>query len=132
MRVALAANRRVNLDLIADHLAQTLAAMPLSTTILLRKGKSRPPQAFERRAAELCDSLGINVEWAVPQGSGREASFHRDNALISSADWLIAYMSDESPPDAGTAHVIDAAIREDLPSVAYLTSGEELSWLGGM
>lgn len=134
MRVTVAANRKVPLNRIADHLVRELAALPMGATVVMRAAKSGRTQPFEAMTAKLCKSLSIPVEWEQPEGRGREAVMGRDNRMIRASDRLLAYVYDVGPHVGGTWHLIEAAIRDDIESTAYWVTDEPeemLAWIGG-
>lgn len=132
MRVIFAAARRVPLVMIGEHLVHQLASLPMEATVVLRAARNGQPQAFERLAAELCESLSIPVEWAKPEGRGRESTFNRDVAMVRAADRLVVYVHDDYIDEpSGTWHVIERAISEDLSAEAYAVMHSTLRWFGG-
>ena len=134
MKVAFAANRKVKLAEIGNHLVRELATLPVEASIALRAPKSGPPQHFEELTATLAQSIGIEVEWYQPETGGREGVFDRDWRMVRSATRLIAYIADETPQDAGTHHLIECAMVEEIEAVVYYSDGNRehvLAWLGG-
>lgn len=136
MKVIFAAARRVPLAMIGEHLVHQLAGLPMEATVVLRAARNGQPQAFERLAAELCESLSVPVEWAKPNGRGREATFNRDVTMVREADRLVIYVHDDYANEAsGTWHVIERAISEDKEASAYtVTTWADLTvlrWFGG-
>ena len=118
---------------IADHLVHELAALPPDTTVLLRKPKTRPPEPFEATVSEVCESLGIPIEWWFPEGRGREATYKRDVDMVRDAVMVVGYFDSETVMEGGTGHVLERAIADEIPCQAWVWDRPEeaLGWLGG-
>lgn len=133
VKVAVAANRTLPLDLIGDHLVRELASLPMDSTILLRRTAQKKSQPFERLARDVAISLGMTVDYYEPEGRGREASWARDWSMVRAADKVLLYVHGQVL-GGGTRHLIDCAISEDIPTTAYYLTEEPeqmLAWLGG-
>lgn len=134
MNLVVAANRKVPLGAVANHLVRQLATMPTETTVYLRRGHhQKRTQPFERLASRVAEDLGMAVEWAEPEGSGRQATWQRDWRMIHAADKVLLYLHD-GYPDGGTEHVLACAIADEPHVEAYTLVEDEpeqvLAWLG--
>src|SRR6188474_2811108 len=118
MNVVVAANRKVPVEAIATHLTKQLAALPMESTVTLRRAARKRTQPFERLASEVAESLGIEVAWEEPQGSGRQATWQRDWRMIHAADKVLLYLHD-GYPDGGTEHVLACALADEPQVEAY-------------
>lgn len=118
MKVVFVGSHTLDVAEIATHALRQMASLPPETVILLRRGRSTQPGAFERFIVSMADSLGFNVEWKIP-GRGKGASFIRDVEMVKEADSVIAYFSEPNLMTGGTGHVVDKAIDSDKPVFAY-------------
>lgn len=131
-RIVLAGSRKLPPGHGPRLVVSFLAALPFNATVLLRHGTFTKPNEFERTVAELCEHLGIRVEWCVPTLSlthkGRKAVWYRDMDMLASADLCLCFYDIEQIGDeeSGTVALVDKAMSLNVPVYAYaiLDDGE--------
>ena len=120
MRLALAGSRDLPLDRTARHVVLRLTELPPGSSILLRRPKTKgsPPGGFEQMCAKLAKIFGIEVEWCVPEGTGREQVFVRDLDMVTRADRAMTFFPTPQMT-GGTGHVVEAAWTKGVPVEAW-------------
>jgi hypothetical protein len=113
LKIALAGNSDLPLDRTARHVVPWLLK---AGTVLLRhpKTRGRPIGGFERMTAKIAETLGVEVEWCVPEGSEKGNTFTRDLDMVGKADFVICFFTTDQM-DGGTGHVVEAAMAKGIP-----------------
>jgi len=94
-----------------------LAGLAPGSKVLLRRGLFTSPNLFEVQVEQLCDLIGIEMEWRYPEfsakGLGRQAVFHRDEKMAEESDLVLAFYDESQIGDerSGTVAFIDKAVR---------------------
>jgi hypothetical protein len=129
-RIALVASRDVVIGGLYWHLVEHLKLVRPETTVLLRSPRNGPPMLFEATIARVADAIGLKVAWFTPEGSGREATFHRDYRMVESADQVIAYFDASRIMEGGTGHVVEAALVREIPVSAWSVTENGVTRVG--
>lgn len=130
MKVAIAGSRRLPAGQAPRLLIRFLAALPVDTVILLRKGAYTEPGRFERDVENLCSVLRMDWQWCIPDPSGttvgRAAVYYRDIDMISRSDLVLLFFAPDEAHDgySGTAHLMDKALDQDRPVYAYTVADD--------
>ena len=96
----------------------------------MRRGIATEPGPFEKRMAEVCEMIGVEVEWRPPANGGREEVYLRDVEMMHGVDLVVAVFPEDQPMVGGTAHVVEKAQDQRVPVYAYGWDGFELSLVG--
>jgi len=134
MFLAVAGSRHVEMGWVASPLMQLVATLPEDTTLLLRKGRSRPPQKFEAMVELLATFRGLLALYLMPEaGRNRTGTFIRDIELVDHADAVLVFLDPSEDPfgDGGTAHILQKAVDANKPLYAYAVHHDGLQWIGG-
>ena len=132
MNVTVVGSRTLELENVAMHLLQKLAALPIEVKVYLRRPREGEPEAFEVMAFKLCESLSIPVEWRISEPGGRVAVFLRDSQMVKDSDAVIAYFDEDHLMSGGTGHVVECAINEEKPVYAYTYDEKGVRWAAGL
>jgi len=62
---------------------------------------------------------GLSAIWFEPEPGGRDQTYRRDFELVSAADRVIAYFSEDHVMEGGTGHVVEAALARNIPVEAW-------------
>jgi hypothetical protein len=133
--VAIAASREIGdptnkLEHAFHHATSELGRLNAYDELLLRRPKSGSPGLFEMLMDKIAASLGVDTIWFTPEGTGREATFHRDYRMVEAADVVIAYFTPERVMEGGTAHVVEAALNREVPVYAWVVDDTGVTRLG--
>jgi len=105
-------------DVLPFPLLEFLQAQPPGTVIMLRKPRDKEPSIFETLVSAACKQFWLPVAWFQPGGGGRSATFERDIGMVSTATAVLAFFVEETM-SGGTEHVVEKAIDQRVPVVAY-------------
>lgn len=106
---------------LTEELAIRLAAI-LSTTeaIAIRKSRSGDLSSpLEQLASLIGEKAGLRVVSYCATTAERRSVYLRDYAMVRSSDRVFAVFSPERVMTGGTAHVVKAALDEEIPVEAY-------------
>lgn len=106
------------------HLAQKIGQLPPNSVILLRRGKTTPPGTFEAIVEAIATSIGLTVEYRVPQDGDRGSVFRRDYQMVDDSNYVEAYFPLHAIMEGGTGHVVDAALGRDKQVYAWSVDPE--------
>lgn len=129
-RIVLAGSRKLPPGHGPRLVVSFLAALPPGATVLLRHGILTKPNDFERTVAELCEVIGIRIEWQVPEltmfHKGRKAVWYRDMDMLSTADLCLCFYDIDQIGDeeSGTVALVDKAMSLNVPVYAYATKAD--------
>lgn len=105
-----------------------LAELPIGSTVLLRApviDSPKPTGQFEMDVSEMCNIIGLRVEWHHPvpsfYRSGRKAVWDRDMGMLADADVALCFyeVGQIGDEESGTVALVDKAIDLDKPVYAY-------------
>lgn len=134
-RVVVAGNYRLAPALVAMHLLQKLASLPLDARVSLRAPLRGKPGPVERLTEELCSQLSIPVDWFLPTvGSGSIGTIERDQRMVEGAAMVLAYFHPDliMDPDTGTGRVVKMAISSDTPVEAFRPTDSAVESVGSL
>lgn len=123
--VVIAGSRALPHGQAARVLIRFLAALPPDALVLMRRGLNTQPGHFESQVEQVCDLIGLELEWCQPQPGGRTEVWARDVEMVDRADLVLAFVTEAQVGDetSGTAALIDKAMSTD--TAAYLYSMNE-------
>lgn len=147
--VLIAGSRALPPGIVPRLLVRFLGALPDGSRVLLRRGAVTPPNTFEWNVKQLCDLLGIDVEWCRPQWKverltspegevveltslGREATLARDLHMVEEADLVLCFYDVDQIGDetSGTAALVEKAMSADKIVYAYALNGNRVERVG--
>lgn len=97
-----------------------LSRLPLGASILLRRPLRGSPGPVEAMAADLCDTLGIEVEWRRPEaGSGGAGTIERDRAMVEESDAVVTYVDTARSDEGGTVRIQRMGFQMSKPSWSF-------------
>lgn len=135
LKVAVAGNYRLDPGMVAMHLLQELASLPIDATVILRAPLNGSPGPVEQLASDLCEHLKISVEWRLPiVGAGSLGTIERDQRMIDDAAKVIAYFHPEliMDPDTGTGRLVKMAITAEKPVEAFRPTDTAMESVGSL
>lgn len=133
VRVVVVANHDLAPAMVAMHLLQQLAELPMDARVSLRAPLNGRPGPLETLTEILCKDLKIPVDWHVPQsGKGGLGTIERDQRMVSMADLVLAYFDPKHTmdPDTGTGRVVKMAMDSDKRVEAYQPIEEAVMQIG--
>jgi hypothetical protein len=98
---------------------------------MLRLGMNIGPNPFEQMVWIEANRLGFETKWWVPViGKGRAGTYERDIDMVAGADLVLGIFESDAIMEGGTGHVIEKAIDQNVPAVAYSLDGTQLNRVG--
>lgn len=127
MKAVIGGSHIVSPAMVATHVLQQLASLPIDASVLLRGPLVGQPGPVEILTAELCRTLAIPFEYRRPEaGAGSAGTIERDYEMVVDADLVIAYFGPEHvmDPDFGTTRLVEHALRIGKEVHAYAPRDE--------